>query len=203
MLLPPPGVHYATRHACSAASAERAEAAEGLAALASADAAMGDAGVSADPALEDPPPSLPKLTTTELAAAETAVSRAAAGAATLRQQGVSSALRSALHMVGDIETPLSAEHKHQLAERFIHTRIAVDSHTAGALLLEAYSQSHVFILRDFPGALPPLHSTIAPLLRSPPASECLAYSFNDHRSRVHYVFTSLADQSAQTQAALE
>jgi hypothetical protein len=147
--------------------------------------------MSAEPALENPPPSLLKLTTTELAAAETAASRAAAGAVALRQPGVSSALRSALHMVGDIDTPLSAEHKHRLVQRFIHTRIAVDSHTAGALLLEAYSQSRVFILRDFPGALPAAYDSVTALLRSPPTGASVAYSFNHQRSRVHYVFTSL------------
>ena len=152
---------------------------------------MGDVEMSAEPALEDPQPSLLKLTTTELAAVETAASRASAGAAALRQPGVSSALRTALHMVGDIDTPLSAEHKHKLAERFIQTRIAVDSHTAGAVLLEAYSQSRVFILRDFPGALPAAYDSVTALLRSPPTGAPVAYSFNHQRSRVHYVFTSL------------
>ena len=104
-------------------------------------------------------------------------------------------------MVGDIDTPLSAEHKHRLAERFIHTRVAVDSHTAGALLLEAYSQSRVFILRDFPGALAPAYDSVTALLHSPPTGAPVAYSFNHQRSRVHYVFTSLmSDTRSGSQA---
>ena len=163
---------------------------------------MGDADESAEPVLLDPPPSLLKLTTQELPSAESAVSRKAAGLAALRQPDVAAALRSALHVVGDLSTPLSSEHKGRLAERFIHTRIAVDSHTAGALLLEAYSQSRVFILRDFPGALPAAYDSVTALLRCPPTGASVAYSFNDRGSRVHYVFTSLTrDERSASQAS--
>ena len=82
---------------------------------------MGDAKESpVDPLLE-PPPSLLKLTTQELAAVEAAASSKAAGLSQLRQEGVSVALRSALHILGDPSTPLSAEHKSRLAQRFLHT----------------------------------------------------------------------------------
>ena len=77
-----------------------------------------------------------------------------------------------------LSSPLSKEHKNQLAERLLHQRIVVDQHTAGALLLESYSQSRVFVLRNFPGAVQPAFDSIAALLRNPPRGSGLAYSFN-------------------------
>jgi hypothetical protein len=193
---------YATRHACSAPSADRAEAAQSLAALVTARPAV---GAVLEPLVEppaDPPPSLLHLTTTELAAGESAAAAHAAGLAALRQPGVSAALRSSLHVTGAVSTPLSSEHKARLAERYLHTRLVVDQHTAGAVLLESFSQSRVIVMRNFPGVVPSPHATIGPLLRDPPSGECLAYSFNASGSRVHYVFTSLVDDSAQARAAL-
>ena len=91
-------MHYATRHACSTPSVKRAEAAEGLAALAAAHAAMGDAGKSAAAPLLNLPPSLLNLTTTEVAVAHGIAPSAAVGLAALHQSDISIALRSALHV---------------------------------------------------------------------------------------------------------
>jgi hypothetical protein len=60
-----------------------------------------------------------------------------------------------MHVVGDPATPLPREARGRIAARYIHSRIVVDQHTAGAVLYEAYSQSRVHILHNFPGALPP------------------------------------------------
>jgi hypothetical protein len=193
---------YATRHACSAPSVDRVEAAQGLAALATARPAV---GAALEPPVEppaDPPPSLLHLTTTELAAGESAAAAHAAGLAALRQPDVSAALRSALHVTGTVTTPLSSEHKARLAERCLHARLVVDPHTAGAALLESFLQSRVIVMRNFPGVVPPPHATIGPLLRDPPSGECLAYSFNASGSRVHYVFTTRVDDSAQARTSL-
>jgi hypothetical protein len=162
---------------------------------------MRDAGLSAEQPLLEPPPSLLKLTTQELTADEAAASSRAAGLAKLRQPGVASALRSALHMVGAIDQPLSSEHKSALAERYIHIRIAVDAHTASALLFESFSQSRVFILRNFPGATPPAIPTVTALLRHPPCMDTCPYSFNHHGSRVHFIFMTRMGDSAAEQAA--
>jgi len=107
VLQPPPGVHYATRHACSTPSAEGEQAAEGLAALAVDDSAMRDAAAAAEAEQENLPPSLLHLTTTEAAAAQTAAASKAAGMVKLRQPGVSAALRHARHVEGAWDTPLS------------------------------------------------------------------------------------------------
>jgi transposase len=161
---------------------------------------MRDADFSTEQPLLEPPPSLLKLTTQVLTADEAAASSKAAGLVKLRQPGVAAALRSALHMVGDIDTPLSSEHKGALAGRYIHTRIGVDQHTAGALLLESFSHSRVFILRDFPGATPPAVPSVTALLRHPPAVDTCPYSFNHHGSRVHYIFMTRMGDSAAEQA---
>ena len=142
-----------------------------------------------------------KLTTETVAADGATPSAAAPGLAALHKSGVSIALRSALHMVGETATTLSAEHKSRLAERFIHQRIEVDEHTAAAVLLESFSLPRVCIVRKFPGAAPPPYDTIALLLQHPPSGDHVAYSFNEHRSRIHYVFTSLmSDKLSATQA---
>jgi transposase len=162
---------------------------------------MGDAGEAVE---ESPPPlasSLLKLTILEMTTGHAAASSKMTGLATLRQPGVSAALRSAMHLAGDIDTPLPSEQKSRVAERYIHSRIVVDEHTAGALLLEAFSQSKVFILRNFPGALPPALESVSALLRHPPTGDSVAYTFNDRGSRVHYVFTSLSGDSPQARAA--
>jgi len=101
---------------------------------------MPDADMTAALLPLDPPLSLINLATQELAAAPAGNSTAAPGLAALGHAGVSSALRSALHVAGDSSTPLSSEHKNRFAERYIHTRIVVDRHTAGAVLYEAFTQ---------------------------------------------------------------
>lgn len=151
---------------------------------------MGDAPEHLLLALSNSPPSLLKLMTEAGAAADLGTPVAAAGLLALRQVGVSEALRSALHMVGDTATPLSSEHKNRLAERFLQQRIVVDEHTAAAVLFESFSQSRISIVRDFPGAAPLAFPTVTDLLGSPPVGDGVAYSYNDRRSRVHNIFFS-------------
>jgi transposase len=149
----------------------------------------------------DPPLFHINMTTQEHAAAPAGTSTAAAGLAALRQEGVSSALRSALHVVGDPSTPLSSQHKNRFAERYIHSRIVVDRHTAGAVLYEAFTQPKVLILRNFPGTIAPAYPTVSSLLLNPPSGDAVAYSFNHHRSRVHYLFmTHYPDTAAAREA---
>jgi hypothetical protein len=166
---------------------------------------MGDALEPAEPnrMLLDPSrPSLLKLTTLETTAGGAAASTKAAGLAALRRPEISTALRSAMHVVGDPATPLPPEAKSGIAARYIHSRIVVDQHTAGAVLFEAYSQSRVCILRNFPGALPPAYESVTALLQRPPTGDGVAYKFNHHGSRVHYVFTTLIGDSMQERRAL-
>jgi hypothetical protein len=152
-------------------------------------------------ALSNSPLSLLKLTTETVAAADPGAPATAAGLLALHQPGVSVALRSALHMVGDTTTPLSSQHKHELAGRFLQQRIVVDEHTAAAVLLESFSLCRVAILREFPGAVPPAYDCVGKLLRNPPSREHCGYSFNHHGSRVHYVFSTLIDDSPASCAA--
>ena len=194
---------YATRSAASDASFDRAEGLENVPPAAAADSAMGDAPEQSLLALSNSPPSLLKLTTETVAAADPLAPGVIAGLAALRQEGVSTALRSALHMVGDPATPLSPQHKNRLAERFLHQRLIVDEHTAAAVLFESFSQSRIFLLRSFPGAVPPAFDTVAGVMRNPPNTEHSGYSFNHHGSRVHYVFSSLIDDSPKSRAARE
>jgi transposase len=164
---------------------------------------MTDAGASVE---ELPPPTAPsliKLTTLELTADQAEASSKAAGLAALRHPEISAALRSAMHVVGDIATRLPPEAKSRIAERYIHSRIVVDQHTAGAVLYEAYSQSRVRILRNFPGALPPAYESVTALLQRPPSGDGVAYKFNHHGSRVHYVFTTLIGDSLRERRALD
>ena len=162
---------------------------------------MGDAAEPPALAVPDPPPSLLKLTTLETTVADVAASSRAAGLAALRQLEILDALRRAMHVVGDPATMLPAEHKGRIADRYIHSRLVVDRHTAGAVLLEAFSQSRLFILRDFPGVLPPTYPTVAALLKNPPTGDSVAYNFNDRGTRVHYVFTSLSGDSPHARAS--
>jgi transposase len=192
---------YATRSASSAASFDRAEGLANIPPAATADTAMGDDSKLMQLALLSPPSSLLKLTTESVGADEKTASGAAAGLAMLRQPGVSAALRSALHVVGDPLTPLSSEHKNRFAERYIHTRVVVDRHTAGAVLYKAFTQPKVIILRDFPGTIAPAFPTVSSLLLNPPSGDAVAYSFNHHRSRVHYLFmTHYPDTPAAREA---
>ena len=164
---------------------------------------MTDAGASVE---ELPPPTAPsliKLSTLELTADQAEASSKAAGLAALRHPEISAALRSAMHVVGDIATRLPPEAKSRIAERYIHSRIVVDQHTAGAVLYEAYSQSRVRILRNFPGALPPAYESVTALLQRPPTGDGVAYKFNHHGSRVHYVFTTLIGDSLRERRALD
>ena len=108
-----------------------------------------------------------------------------------------------MHVAGDPSTPLSSAHKGALAEHFIHSQSLVDRDTAVAVLREAFSQQKPFIVRQFPGAVPPPYATIAELLRNPPTGDRVAYAFNDRRSRIHYAFTSLIADTPSTRVARE
>lgn len=153
-----------------------------------------------DPLL-DAPHSLLALTTQELAADALAASSKAAGFTQLRRERVSVALRHAMHVAGDIHTPLSAEMKGRLAERYINARLGVDAHTAGAVLLEAFSQQKLFILRGFPGTLPPAYDSISAVLRSKLPEDGCGYSFNDRGRRVHIILCTLIADTPSAQAA--
>jgi transposase len=106
-----------------------------------------------------------------------------------------------MHVAGDIHTPLSAEMKGRLAERYINTRLVVDAHTAGAVLLEDFSQQKVFILQGFPGTLPPAYDSISAVLRSKLPEDGCGYSFNDCGRRVHVILCTLTGDAPSAQAA--
>jgi transposase len=150
---------------------------------------------------EEPPPapSLFALTTRELEADAVAASNKAAGLAALRQPGVSTALRTAMHITGNREVLPPAPIRSWLAEQYIHQRIAVDQHTASAVLYEAFSQSQVYILRNFPGTLPATYSSVTAAVSRPPSEEERVYSYNSNGCHVHYVLKTLLDDTPATQ----
>jgi len=192
---------YCTRSASVNAAAECAEALANIGAGPPADLVMGKAVELEAEMLLDPPPSLLKLTTLETNAGDAAAASTAAGVALLRREEITYALRRAMHVAGDPSTPLNSEMKARIAERYIHNRIVVDQHTAGALLFEAFSLRRPVIVRNFPGAVPPPYGDIAALLRNPPTGDSVAYAFNDRRSRIHYAFTSLIADTPSGQVA--
>ena len=150
---------------------------------------------------QTPPPSLLHLATKKLAASEAASSSKATGLAKLRQPGVSTALRHAMHVEGAWDTPLSSTMKSRLAERYMHTRHVVDAHTAGALLYESFTQHQPFIMRSFPAVLPPAYDSVAALLRQPCRGDGAGYTYNSHGREVHAIIASLTPDTPSTQPA--
>ena len=149
-----------------------------------------------------PPPLLmPLLTDNSTAAADASTSKEAA-LRLMRDDDVVTALRTAMHIQGDRDTLPPSAVRSWLAERFIHSRIAVDQHTAAAVLYESFSQSRVCILRNFPGALPAARSSVAELLARPLADESLVYNYNSHGRRVHYISKTRVADSPETHDAL-
>ena len=201
--VPPPtaGSVRVTRSAASVASSHRSDAAESSAAAAAADVVMSSAEErGALPLLSLSAP-LSHLLSQEESSAAAAPPSHSSGAAALRDAEICVALRSALHIKGDLQTPLPQEYKSRIAERFIHSRLAVDSHTAAAVLLGAYARGEVLVLRNFPGSAPPAFDSIAALLTHPPAREECDYSYNARGTRVHYMFkTGWADSPPAQQA---
>ena len=197
-----PGVPHATRLARAAASVVHIDSGsngeEQLQLLAAA-------GAAADPVLEarptHPPPLVPLLTQEATSAAAGATIKQA-GLSLLSRAGVSTALRTAMHVVGDRTALPPCAVRSWLAERYIHNRIVVDQHTASAVLYEAFSQSRVFILRNFPGVLPAVRATVADALSSPPPEESRVYSYNSSGSRVHYMLTTRLTDTPETHDAL-
>lgn len=186
--LPTAASAHATRSASSATSSHRSAAAESSAAAAAADAAMDSAEErDAQPLLSRSAPRSSHPSEEEMSDAVAAPSHST-GLALLRDAEICVALRSALHIKGDLQTPLPHEYRSRIAERFIHSRLVVDSHTAAAVLLGAYVRSEVLVLRNFPGAAPPAYDSIAALLTHPPAREECDYSYNARGTRVHYMF---------------
>jgi hypothetical protein len=95
-----------------------------------------------------PPPSLLNLSPQQLNSDVGNAASHQAGLFATRGVAVQVALRTAMHLVGDFATPLSSECKSWLADRYIHQRAIVDHHTAGALLLDAFVNSRVFVLHE-------------------------------------------------------
>jgi hypothetical protein len=106
------------------------------------------------------------------------------------------ALRDALHLQGDKGAQLTPTDTIHLAARFIHSRVAVNAASARSLLASAFSQSRVYILRNFPGAFFPPHRSVASLLRKalPVAWRCYDYRGDN---RVHYIFKSPVSASSE------
>ncbi|MDR3405332.1 MAG: hypothetical protein P4L99_22755 [Chthoniobacter sp.] len=144
-----------------------------------------------------PSPTLIHLEVKEETTDSALTSRKAAGLAALRDVEICTALRIATAVQGDPATQPPSAVRSWLATRFIHERLVVDEHTAAAVLYEAYSQSKVFIVRNFPGAYPPACPSVSEALSRPPAEETRRYAYNHHGSHVHYFLrTSIPDTPA-------
>jgi transposase len=192
-----------TRHACAAAAVVLAESAAGALLQLQVDAAMGIDTNSPSSIPSVPSPSLIPLTTKECITNAAAADSKRAGLAALACEDIRIALRTAMAVQGDpalLPPPLI---RNWLAERYIHSRIVVDQHTAAAVLFEAYSQSRVLIVRNFPGALPPAYTSVSAVLNNPPPQEERLYSYNHHGSHVHYFLRNRFTDTPETQQALE
>jgi transposase len=188
-------------HAASGLSDAPRDDAVPAAAAAIAAARMEDVLVAASAQPPDPTPALLNLSTLATTAADAAAASEAAGMAALRDEATVAALRTALYVQGSVDTTIAASLKRALAARFIHSRIIVDEHTAGAVLWEAFTVPKVLILRDFPGAVPPAVPSVTALLSDPPSGDGVAYKFNLHGTQVHCIFMTFhPDTSAARKA---
>ena len=198
IITPPEGVAHATRHACAAASSSSASisasernapAANGLGIIAdicaTATAAASSSSISLEVKESSPDPLLS--------------AQAAAGLIALRDPSVVVALRTALSIRGDLTRPLSSAIKSWLADHYINTRVTVDQHTAAAVMYEAFSNSKVMIVRNFPAAMKPTWQTVRDAIMMQIPEENVRYHYNQSRSRVHALLRERYDKREDLQ----
>jgi transposase len=203
-LLPPlPGLLHATRHAYAAAATSHEESKEQRHSPDAEDLLLGDQPMedaSLLPPLND---SFLSFVTQELSSTAGATLPRRLPMLLLEQPTINEALRIAMHLEGDTTTMLPVPRRTAMAERYIEQRIGVDQHTAPVLLDEASKLSKVFLLRDFPGALPPAYSTVSAFLHDPLPVESRHYSFNERGKRVHVILHQPVADTLEAQHAFD
>ena len=167
LLNAPSGVVHATRHATAAASSHSDESVVSTLFQLHGDVAMGSPSNSHLNSLSPPPSTLLPMITQEMISDVAITDSKSAGLKVLGQPDIWTALRTAMAVQGDqsIQPPTAV--RSWLADRYIHERIVVDQHTAGAILYEAFSQSRVFVVRNFPGTYPAPYSSVSEYDRHP------------------------------------
>ena len=200
MLPPLSNVAYATRHAYSAAAALPADTPNRHDLRVLADVAMSSSSDEAKMPSFAPPPVLP-FVTQMIESGLGAGTAHTAGLAMLSDESIWIALRTAMHIQGNRETRPPPAVRAWLADRYLEQRVAVDQHTAYAVLLEAFLNSHPVLLRHFPGAIPPVRATVTEALTHPPSVDERVYNYNHHGSEVHYILRSPITDTASARAA--
>lgn len=109
------------------------------------------------------------------------------------------ALRIALSIQGDPLQPLSAGVKSWLADHYLSTRVSVDKHTATAVMYEAFSDSKVMVVRNFPAAMRPTWQSVRDVIMMPIPEENVRYHYNQSRSHVHALLRERYDQREDLQ----
>ena len=196
-----PGVAHATRHACAAALPIPTESAAGALLQLLHDTAMGSDDDPMAAASAAPSPTLMPMTINEITSDAAIADCKSAGLRALAHAETWTALRTAMAIQGDPTVRPPSAVRSWLAEHYIHSRIVVDQHTAAAVLYEAYSQSRVFVVRNFPGALPPAYASVSEVLRQPPPEESRVYAYNHHGSHVHYFLKTSIPDTPEAQRA--
>lgn len=188
-----------TRRATVAAASARTEAAAATLLGMQCDAAVGNGLEHSAPAATSPPADVASLTTETIDSAPPDSPSKQTGLRALSHAENWTALRIAMAARGDPSVQPPSPVRSWLADRYIHQRVRVDQHTAAAVLYECYSQSRVLVLRDFPGAFPPAHSSVSEVLHQPPPEATRRYAFNSHGSRVHYILRTPTADAANSQ----
>lgn len=122
------------------------------------------------------------------------------GGARLSNSHIRAALRLACHVK---ECSPSAEQLRHLAQRYVAQRTAVTPLTVYQALVDAYAQHSVAVLREFPGAVPPMHLSVAEWsaqVASVPSPQ-RKYVYNDRGHVIHYMLQLMPHGDANVQVA--
>jgi hypothetical protein len=112
------------------------------------------------------------------------------------------ALRSSLHVAGDATAPLPPADVQRLSQRYIHDHTIVTSSSAAELLLRAFQQSLVLIVRGFPGTYLPALPSVDALLQDVPPKERRVYAFESlPHDIVHHIYRALPSSDQRDRAA--
>ena len=143
--------------------------------------------------------SLLSLTTKELSADSAITTNSDPGLVALHDVSVVAALRTALSIHGDVYQAFPSHIKRWLADHFTNTRVEVDKHTAASVLYEAFSQSKVIIVRNFPGAMKSTRRSVRDVVIEDIPEESLHYYYNRSRCAVHALLRERYDNREDLQ----
>lgn len=201
--LPPlEGVVHATRLARAAAMPVQEECKGEAVSSGSQELLVGDASISeAEPSLIPPAP-IVSLLTQESHSSSSGDTQRSTGSELLRREEIWTALRQAMHLVGDPAVQPPKAHRVALADRYLATRILVDQYTAHGVLQHAFLHEKVAIVRGFPGRVKPPYGSARELRSGALAEESMVYAYNQSGSKFHYILKTGPDGSLQTRTGL-